>query len=392
VPATVSLINADLGAGSGATLRIRDGRLIAGAPQARDLIIDLRGDRVLPGLVNAHDHLQWNSFPPLNYPSPYTNASAWAADTRARVRREQVLSHASAQPRAQRYLAGGLKNLLSGVTTVAHHDPLHPVLRQRDFPCRVLEEFGWSHSLHIDGAQRVQAAHRATPAQLPWIIHAAEGTDAEAAAEFEQLEALGCIGARTLLVHGVALDAAQRTRLTAAGAALVWCPSSNLRLFGRTAAVSELVRAGRVALGSDSRLTGARDLLDEVRAARGCLELEERVLESLVTDVAARLLRLGEGAGTLAVGARADLVVLPAGMPLWQAQRSDLRLVMLGGAARYGDEDYTQRLGAAGEFVALRVDGRGKRLHAMLAALLINGQVSEAGVELPESTGRALCG
>ena len=53
-------------------------------------------------------------------------------------------------------------------------------------------------------------------AAWPWIIHAAEGLDDEAAAEFERLDALGCIGANTLIVHGVALDPAQRKRLVAA--------------------------------------------------------------------------------------------------------------------------------------------------------------------------------
>ena len=98
----------------------------------------------------------------------------------------------------------------------------------------------------------MRAAYRSTPSDTPWIIHAAEGVDAEAAAEFDRLEALGCVGSNTLLVHGVALDEARRARLAAAGAGLIWCPSSNLRLFGATAAVADLVRCGRVALGSDS--------------------------------------------------------------------------------------------------------------------------------------------
>ncbi len=35
-------------------------------PQPEDLIVDLAGDRLLPGLINAHDHLQLNSLPALS--------------------------------------------------------------------------------------------------------------------------------------------------------------------------------------------------------------------------------------------------------------------------------------------------------------------------------------
>ena len=68
----------------------------------------------------------------------------------------------------------------------------------------------------------------------------AEGVDAEAGAEMARLEALGCIAENTLMVHGVALDRAGRRRLADAGAGLIWCPASNLRLFGKSADVADL--------------------------------------------------------------------------------------------------------------------------------------------------------
>jgi hypothetical protein len=41
-------------------------------------------------------------------------------------------------PREERLLIGGVKNLLSGVTTVAHHDPLYSCLQEATFPVRVV--------------------------------------------------------------------------------------------------------------------------------------------------------------------------------------------------------------------------------------------------------------
>src|SRR6185312_1292747 len=116
-------------------------------------------------------------------------------------------------PVEDRLFLGGLKNLLSGVTTVAHHDRLYPALMTGACPVRVVTDLGWSHSLYLDGDVAVQAAFRATPPDRPWIIHAAEGLNVAATAEFDRLDALGCLAPNTLIVHGIALDRARRTRL-----------------------------------------------------------------------------------------------------------------------------------------------------------------------------------
>jgi cytosine/adenosine deaminase-related metal-dependent hydrolase len=270
-----------------------------------------------------------------------------------------------------------MKNLLCGVTTVAHHDPFYPGLAAADFPVQVLARYGWSHSLYMDGEEAVREACHATPAGCPWIIHAAEGVDPEAGAEFERLDALGCLRTGTLLVHGVALEAGQLQRLATAGAGLIWCPSSNLRLFGSTVDVAGLCSAGCVALGTDSRLTGARDLLAELAVARETAGLDEETLERLVTGNAARLLQLADR-GSLATGARADLLVMPAGLALSRAVRGDVRLVVIGGTPAYGDPAY---MGT--EAAAVRVDGRPKGLAGPLAQRLAAAVLREEGLELP---------
>jgi cytosine/adenosine deaminase-related metal-dependent hydrolase len=388
--APVSLVNADTGDGVRATLRIHEGRIVGRntPPECDDIVIDLRGDRLLPGLINAHDHLQLNSFPRLSYPTHYRNAHEWSRDVDARRHEAGAFRASVAVPRGLRFLAGGLKNILSGVTTVAHHDPLDALALQDGFPTHLLAEFGWSHSLYLDGVEKVCASCARTPPGQPWIIHAAEGVDTESRAEFDHLLRLGCLRSNTLLVHGLALDRTQRQQLAAAGAGLIWCPSSNLRLFGRTAEVGELVARGLVALGSDSRLTAAGDLLDELRIARECSALDDAALERIVTLDSARLLRL-RGRGTLALGAVADLLVLPAGMPLSCASRKDVRLVIRAGIGRCADHDYARTLGSAADWVEVRVDGAAKLLQRDLAQLLASGQVTEPGVVLAAALRRA---
>ena len=384
----VLFVNADLGNGLG-SLRMAGSRLAANdAPCADEVVVDLQGDRVLPGLINAHDHLQLNTLPALPRESRWHNAREWISQVNLRRRSDPAFEACLAVGLDERLLIGGVKNLLSGVTTVAHHDPLYPYLTGDSFPTRVVAQYGWSHSLYIDGEEEVRDSYRSTPPSWPWIVHAAEGVDPDAAGEFERLDALGCVGSNTLIVHGVALERAQCARLERAGAGLIWCPASNLHLFGRTAEVAELASRGHVALGTDSRLSGSRDLLCELSTAREATGMDEADLESLVTRNAAALLRLTDR-GALSPGARADLLVLPAGMPLSRATRADVRLVVRGGRALYADANYAYVLASAGHWTAVCVDGRPKMLESGLAAALSAAEVGETGVNISDLTWRA---
>ena len=378
------------------TLRVAGGRAVSvGGPLiAGDRVVDLAGAFVYPGLINAHDHLELNNFPRLKWRDRHDNARDWIDGFTPRFTTDPRLSEPLKVSLADRLLLGGIKNLLSGVTTVCHHNPLFRALRRGPrslrlsgprFPVRVVEHYGWSHSLQVDGDEQVVRAYRRTPRNWPWIIHAAEGTDAEAAAELGRLDSLGCLGANTVLVHGVGFTAADRARLIEQSGGLVWCPSSNLFMLDATTGVGTLAQAGRVALGSDSRLTGERDLLGELQIAARTGQVSSQVLFAMVTTRAADLLRLPK-AGRLEPGLPADLVVLPARQAdpfenLLAAERSALSLVMVGGEALYGDHALLPGLFDDGRQAApVVVDGAAKWLRRDLAERVWANGAQEAGL------------
>jgi cytosine/adenosine deaminase-related metal-dependent hydrolase len=376
----VSLINAECN-GLSTTVRLAGSIIdrLGGTPEPGDRVVDLKGDRVLPGLINAHDHLQLNSFPaaPANR---YGNASDWIAEVSALRSQQGAFARHAGISRRDRLFVGGLKNLLSGVTTVAHHDPLYPELLTREYPVKVVQRYGWSHSLHIDGESAVRSSRQSTPRDWPWIIHAAEGLDASARGEFRRLEQLGCIAANTLLVHGTALGAHERARLKAAGAGLIFCPSSNLNLFGEAAEVTDILDQGCLALGTDSRLSGSRDLFEEIAIAAK-LGVAADSLERMVTLDAARLLRL-PNRGELRANCPADLLILPAASRLTELTRTHVRLVMVEGAVRYGDADLLCQIAPEAEWVEIRDDRVFKALALHLAVALSTSSAREVGVEL----------
>lgn len=287
-------------------LRIRRGHILPFdsrvAPQRE---YDLSGHLLLPGLINAHDHLEFDLFPRLGQ-GPWRNARDWAAAIH-RPDESPVKEH-RAIPRAVRLMWGAIRNLVSGVTTVAHHNPYEAIFGRPDFPVRVLRKFGWAHSL--DFAEDLAARRQTTPPEWPFILHAAEGVDACAQSELTRLDAAGLLDHRTVLIHATGATAGQLQNAAERGTSVVWCPSSNLFMFGSTLGACSVRAMRGVSLGTDSAMTAAGDLLDELRLARRQSGLAASQLYPFVTCNPARALRLTNGEGTIREAGVADLVAV----------------------------------------------------------------------------------
>lgn len=327
-----------LEAAGGVAVGVEGGRIVE-ADGRFSLTLSLGPGALRPGFINAHDHLHRNHFPRLGEP-PYPDAYAWGLDLHDRFAEE--IARARALDRRDALLFGALKNLLGGATTVVHHDPREAAFEE-GFPVRVAS-VRTAHSLRFERDLAAAVEGGAAGHDRPLSIHLAEGVNHEAAEEVRELARLGLVDRRLLAVHCVGVDPDGIERLRAAGAAVVWCPTSNRFLF-RKDAPAELFAAGLdVLLGTDSLLTAAGTLLDELRAARRLGFLEDDRLLDAVGATAAR--RLARPVPTLAPGAPADLVFLR--RPIFEAGPEDVALVVVGGVPRLGDERYAELFERAG--------------------------------------------
>jgi len=395
----ICLVHAHVVTETGAAQSLRFARQILSLdapPERGDLTVDLAGAFVLPGLINAHDHLELNHYGRVKFREVYGNASEWIDDMTPRLATEPRFLRGQAISLAERLFVGGLKNLLAGVTTVAHHNALYREL-QFGFPIRVVRRYGWAHSLYLDEkrpqaqgetARAISRRYRSTPPSLPFILHLAEGTDSAAAAELGELEARGCVGKNLVVIHGVGLSRAGWMLLAQRGVGLVWCPASNKFLLGKSLAIRELLEAWPAApclgLGTDSRLTGSRDLLEEMRLAADSQATPGEIL-SMVTTSAARMLRL-PASGRIAPGLAADLLILPplaemASQALLAAERNDVWLSVIGGRPVYGAPEAAELFSARGvEARQVYVDGKLKLMEAALVRHLEHSPIGEPGV------------
>ena len=342
----------------------KTGRIVS-VPQKKHhkQIIDCAGYMLLPGLINAHDHLELNHFPRTRFRVTYPNAHVWGEDV---SRRLDTAPYKALRQKSLEYQCwvGGIKNLLSGVTTVAHHNPYHRPCRDPNFPVRVLKDYHWLHSLHFSTEAEIRRVFQKR-SDAPVMIHLAEGIDAIAAAEYRQLEAVGGIQDRTVLIHGVGLTAADIDHAVNNCRALVWCPSTNNYLLGKTATVAPWADAQKLLLGSDSRLTADGDLLDELRAAYQTQQVSAETLFHSVSDWAANALGLHD-IGRLEHGNIADFIVLPIAdnpfQALIESQRGDIGLVVQKGRGLYGDAALIEQFQPERAFSDIKIDGQPKRI------------------------------
>lgn len=326
-----------------------------GVIEATEREADLDGRVLRPGIVNGHDHLDFSTLPPL-VSGIYANAYDWAAALERR-QEDPAVRAALAIPLADRLFLGGLRNLLAGVTAVAHHGAFHRSLARRDFPVRVLERYQFAHSPGL--TRELRRTYRTTDRRIPWFVHVAEGTDERSRSELDALVRENVLRQNTVMIHAIALPAERMAAVAQARASVVWCPESNRRLYGATADVAALRAAGvRVGLGSDSPASGVRDALSNLAAARAEGVWPDADLLALATIASAEVARLP--AGGVHPGAVADLIAVEATERLLAGERTAVSLVVVAGRPRYGLVALMAPLDPAS--LPLSVEGEPRRL------------------------------
>ena len=230
--------------------------------------LSLDGDLVFPGLINSHDHLDFNLFPSLAN-RRYTNYRAWGWDIH--TQNADQINAVLKIPLALRIQWGIYKNLFSGFTTVVNHGECldtegSPITVFQD--CHNLHSIGferyWRWKLNRRPKPQTSSTHRHASATQPVVLHVGEGTDILAHQEITSLLRWNLFKRPLIGIHGVAM-----TEKQAAGfQALVWCPASNYFLLDQTAPIAQLKTRVPILFGTDSTLTAPWDGWSQIRLAR----------------------------------------------------------------------------------------------------------------------------
>jgi cytosine/adenosine deaminase-related metal-dependent hydrolase len=169
----------------------------------------------------------------------------------------------------------------------------------------------------------------------------------------EYFDGLGVLACRPLLIHAVNATATDLGLVEAAGARVAHCPKSNAKLGHGIAPLRDILDRGIVVgLGTDSVASNnVSDILDEARTALMFARARSRGLEALTAREALRLATLG---GAEALGLAAEIGSLGPG------KRADLCVIALDGlhcAPVYDVEAALVFSASARDVIATFVDG-----------------------------------
>src|SRR5579863_8889689 len=185
------------------------------APISNLLHLDLDGAMVFPGIVNSHDHLDFNLFPALGGKT-YNDYTEWGNYIHQNYKKE--IDKVLKIPLHLREAWGVYKNLLCGVTTVVNHGEK---IKESTSLITVHENCQSIHSVQF-GKKWKLSLNNPLKKNVAAAIHTGEGTTVSASREIDTLSKWNLLKRPVIGIHGVAMSEEQAKGFKA----LIWCPES----------------------------------------------------------------------------------------------------------------------------------------------------------------------
>jgi cytosine/adenosine deaminase-related metal-dependent hydrolase len=263
-----------------------------------DLVLDFDGALAFPGLINSHDHLEFNLFPKLGN-KIYVDYIDWGTDIHSR--NKVIIEKVKNVPYKLRFLWGIYKNLLCGVTTVAHHGK-GPVYYGNGLP-DVINGYNYLHSVRLESRWKLKLNLLFN--KKPFVLHIGEGTNLKSYNEINDLIKWNLTGRKIIGIHGISMDLSTSKKI----AALVWCPDSNIFLYNKTANLPEIIKGTNIIFGSDSGLTSDWNIWNHIRLAREMGYLSDIKLYESLSSKPAEIWGL-DNIGSISENKTADIVIV----------------------------------------------------------------------------------
>lgn len=321
--------------------------------------IDAGKGVVVPGLINAHDHLLGTYHPKIGH-GPYINWLPWDNDLKS----SPVYAERCQIENRDLYLLGAYRNLVSGVTYVSDHMPHFVGDQFYDIlPVKAIKKFALAHSVTsfaLAWGDGITVEYQKAMAEdMPFVTHIAEGFDEETKQDIKVIEKLGGLGSHSVFVHCIAFSDADLDLVKKRGANCVWCADSNMFMYNKTMDARKFIEKGiNLCIGTDSSATGGENILYEMKFDQMVYErmygekLSDEQILKMVTVNPAKAFRQKK-MGRIEEGCIADLCVFrdrgksPANSVVHGHLR-DVLLVVIDGMPVYGDAAYEDVFDALG--------------------------------------------
>lgn len=260
-------------------------------------VISFEGCCAFPGLINSHDHLDFNLFPQLGN-HIYNNYVEWGTDIHRQNKDEiQQVLHI---PKALRAEWGMYKNLIAGVTTVVQHG--EKIITGNNV-ISIINNHVSLHSVRLEKYWKARLNRPFRSNEL-FVIHIGEGTDFARHKEIDELIRWNIFNRKLIGIHAVSMNEEQAKHFEA----IVWCPASNFFLLNKTARIASLKNLTKILFGTDATVSSDWNIWHHLRMARAMGMLSDHELYSAVNADAAGVWRLYK-TGRLLEGYDADIII-----------------------------------------------------------------------------------
>jgi cytosine/adenosine deaminase-related metal-dependent hydrolase len=343
-------------------------------------ILQFNNAIAFPGLINSHDHLDFNLFPKLGN-RIYNNYVEWGDDIHKR--NKDTIDKVLKVPLELRVQWGIYKNLLNGITTVVNHGP---ELQTGNNLITVKQCKNVLHSVRLEKRWRYKL-NSPFAAKEPFVIHIGEGTDEASGKEIDTLLKWNLANRELIGIHAIAMNEVQAKSFKA----LIWCPDSNYFLVGKTASIEKLKESTAILFGTDSTVSADWNLCNHLRLAREQKMVTDEELLNMLTANPAAIWNIP--GGEIKENAPADIVIarnkngLQRMDAFFALNPEDILLVMHQGKIKLFDEEIHQQLLAAkidlSNFSKVYLNGNCKYVEGNLPALINNIKKYYPEVNLP---------
>jgi cytosine/adenosine deaminase-related metal-dependent hydrolase len=333
----------------------------------KEMRIEFENAIAFPGLINSHDHLDFNLFPQIAN-RIYNNYSEWGKDIH--IQNKEAINAVLKIPLHLRTQWGLYKNLLNGITTVVNHGAK---LKITDPFITVLQDNYSLHSIQFEKYWRLKLNNVFAKRQ-PFVIHAGEGTDDMAHKEIDTLIKINFFKKSLFAVHGVAMDEEQAKNFKG----LVWCPDSNFFLLNATANIKRLKTKTRILFGTDSTLTADWNLWNHLRLARKTELMNDHELFNTLTKTPSVVWKQ-KNIGAISINNNADIVIAKSidskGFDaFYYLNPENIQLILHDGKIRLFDEEIKDQLMVyhfpISQFSKINVNGKCKYVYGDLLGLV----------------------
>ncbi len=337
---------------------------------------------ILPSLIDAHNHVDWNILPKWKPGKYYQDRYEWRSDPAYKAFKKPYDTLGKTL-KCEMIKWSETRALISGTTSIFGTSNLscsRNIIRnlENGNAANHIQKDNIETKLDIETMSNTQAqsvSQGLTNESIDaFVVHIGEGINESSRAEFDILESKGAFQKNTAIIHGTGGTAKEFCKMANRHSKLIWSPQSNIALYGDTTKVMIAKNLGvPIALAPDWTPSGSINMLTEIK----CLDFlnqtyysksfTDQNLVEMMTINPAIAMNVHDKIGQIKRGLEADILVISGDRSqpyrtIIESDTTQIQLVLLSGKGLFGELSLMEKFALNDFCEAIEVCGNNRRI------------------------------